>query len=68
MKFHKEKINSIKGQAIYSITFINDNNYKITFYTYGGYIHHVIIPYKNNPNTENILLIYSKLSYIFSCK
>ena len=37
--YYKQKINSINGIDIYSITFINDNNFKITFYTYGGYIH-----------------------------
>ena len=63
MKFHKEKINSIKGKDIYSITFINDNNFKITFYTYGGYIHNVIIPYKNDPNKfEDVILGYDNFN------
>ena len=59
MQYDRKKIHSINGNDIYSITFINDNNYKITFYTYGGYIHHVIIPYKNNPNKfEDVILGY----------
>ena len=59
MKYNKKKINSINGEDIYSITFINDNNFKITFYTYGGYIHNVIIPYKNNPDKfEDVILGY----------
>ena len=59
MKFYKEKINSINGNDIHSITFINDNNFKITFYTYGGYIHNIIIPYKNDPDRfEDVILGY----------
>ena len=59
MHYYKNKINSINGNDIYSITFINDNKYTITFYTYGGYIHKVIIPYKNNPNKfEDVILGY----------
>ena len=59
MQFDKKKIYSINGNDIYNITFVNDNNFKITFYTYGGYIHKVIIPYKNNPNKfEDVILGY----------
>ena len=59
MQFDKKKIHSINGNDIYSITFINDNNFKITFYTYGGYIHEVLIPYKNNTNLfEDVILGY----------
>ena len=59
MQYYKKKIKSINGDDVYSITFINDNNYKITFYTYGGYIHNVIIPYKNNPDKfEDVILGY----------
>ncbi|SVC38258.1 uncharacterized protein METZ01_LOCUS291112, partial [marine metagenome] len=62
MEYSKKKISSINGNDIYSITFINDNNFKITFYTYGGYIHEVIIPYKNNPNQfEDVLLGYGNI-------
>ena len=59
MEYSKIKINSINGNDIHSITFINDNNFQITFYTYGGYIHNVIIPYKNDPNKfEDVILGY----------
>jgi len=59
MNFYKKKIHSMRGNDIYSITLINDNNYKITFYTYGGYIHNVMIPYKNNPDKfEDVILGY----------
>jgi len=62
MEYSKKKISSINGSDIYSIKFINDNNFKITFYTYGGYIHEVIIPYKNNPNQfEDVLLGYGNI-------
>ena len=47
MKFSKKIIHSISGNDIHSITIVNDNNFKITFYTYGGYIHEVHIPYHN---------------------
>ena len=64
MEFYKEKINSINENDIYRITFINDNNYKITFYTYGGYIHQVIIPYKNDPSKfEDVILGYDYFSH-----
>jgi len=59
VQYNKKKIYSINGNDIYSVTFINDNNFKITFYTYGGYIHNVIIPYKNNPDQfEDVILGY----------
>ena len=62
MEYSKKKISSINGNDIYSIRFINDNNFKITFYTYGGYIHEVIIPYKNNSNQfEDVLLGYGNI-------
>ena len=59
MQYNKQKIDTVNGEDIYCITFINDNNFKITFYTYGGYIHNVIIPYKNNPDKfEDVILGY----------
>jgi len=62
MEHSKKKISSINGNDIYSVTFINDNNFKITFYTYGGYIHEIIIPYQNNPNqNEDVLLGYGNI-------
>jgi aldose 1-epimerase len=62
MKFQQEKIYSINGNDIHSITFINDNNFKITFYTYGGYIHEVHIPLLNQDNkSEDVLLGYGNI-------
>ena len=60
MYFTKEKIYSINEVEIFAVTFINDNNFSITFYTYGGYIHNILIPYKNNPNKfEDVILGYN---------
>ena len=62
MKYKQEKIYSINGSDIHSITIINDNNYKITFYTYGGYIHEVCIPILNQENkSEDVLLGYGNI-------
>ena len=62
MDYFKKKISSVNGSDIHSITFINDNNFKVTFYTYGGYIHNVIIPYKDNTNKfEDVILGYDDL-------
>ena len=59
MEYKKKIVNSINGNNIYSITFINDNNFQITFYTYGGYIHNIILPYKDNPGKfEDVILGY----------
>ena len=65
MQFIKEKIYSINENNIYSISLINDNNFKIIFYTYGGYIHKIIIPYKNNPDKfEDVILGYDDFSQL----
>ena len=62
MKYKKEKIYSINGNDIYSITIINDNNYKVTFYTYGGYIHEVSIPILHQEDkSEDVLLGYGNI-------
>ena len=62
MKFSKKIIHSINGNDIHSITIVNDNNFKITFYTYGGYIHEVHIPYHNQEDkTEDVLLGYGNI-------
>ena len=62
MKYKQEKIYSINGNDIYSITIINDNNYKITFYTYGGYIHEVSIPILHQEDkSEDVLLGYGNI-------
>ena len=63
MKFSKKIIHSISGNDIHSITIVNDNNFKITFYTYGGYIHEVHIPYHNQEDkTEDVLLGYGNIN------
>ena len=65
MKYTKEKIYSINGNDIYSITIINDNNYKVTFYTYGGYIHEVSIPILHQEDkSEDVLLGYGNIEGI----
>ena len=62
MKYKKEKIYSINGNDIYSITIINDNKYKVTFYTYGGYIHEVSIPILHQEDkSEDVLLGYGNI-------
>ena len=62
MKFSKKIIHSISGNDIHSITIVNNNNFKITFYTYGGYIHEVHIPYHNQEEkTEDVLLGYGNI-------
>jgi aldose 1-epimerase len=62
MKFSKKIIHSINGNDIHSITIVNDNNFKITFYTFGGYIHEVHIPYHNQEEkTEDVLLGYGNI-------
>ncbi|MBT5214541.1 MAG: galactose mutarotase, partial [Pelagibacteraceae bacterium] len=59
MKVKQEKIHSINGSDIHSLTMINDNNFKITFYTYGGYIHEVHIPlFDQEDKSEDVLLGY----------
>ena len=63
MNFTKEKINSINAVDVYAVTFINDNDFSITFYTYGGYIHNILIPYKNEPyKFEDVILGYNNFS------
>ena len=65
MKFSKKIIHSISGNDIHSITIVNDNNFKITFYTYGGYIHEVHIPYHNQEEkTEDFLLGYGNIDVV----
>jgi aldose 1-epimerase len=62
MKFKQEKIHSTNGGDIYSLTMINDNNFKIVFYTYGGYIHEVHIPILHEEDkSEDVLLGYGNI-------
>ena len=62
MFFNKKKIHHIDGHEIYSITFKNDNNFEINFFNYGGYIHQVKIPYKDNVlEFEDVILGYDNI-------
>lgn len=60
MFINKKKIFNLNNHDIYSITLRNDNNYELTFYNFGGYIHNIKIPYKNDPlKFEDVILGYS---------
>ena len=51
------------GKEIYKIFFKNDNDYSVTFYNFGGYIHSINIPYKNDINqNEDVLLGYNNFN------
>ena len=59
MFIKKREIYNLFNQVIYSITIKNNNNYEITFNNFGGYVHSVKIPYKNEPNKfEDVILGY----------
>ena len=59
MKINKELISNIGDQSIYLVSITNDNNYSISFSNFGGYIHQVLIPYQNNPELyEDVILGY----------
>ena len=59
MRIIKKKIADINNQPIYKITFTNKNNYKISFYNFGGYINNIFIPYNNKLHEhEDVLLGY----------
>ena len=63
MQISKKIISKIKERDIYKIKFINDNNYSIEFYNFGGYFNSVSIPYRNNPNKkEDVLLGYNNIN------
>ena len=60
MEHTSEKITTINKEDVFSLTFINNNNYKINFYNFGGYIHQIHIPYQSNKErTEDVLLGYN---------
>ena len=62
MKISKTKIANINSLDIYSIEFTNNNNYSITFYNLGGYIHKILIPYKENSSlVEDVILGYKNV-------
>ena len=49
MEISKRIIGEINGEDIYVIKFTNQNNYSLEFYNLGGYMHSILIPYKNAP-------------------
>ena len=62
MEVIKKKLDIINNKKIYSIKFKNKNNYAVTFYNLGGYIHQIFIPYFKDPSiTEDVLLGYKNL-------
>jgi hypothetical protein len=48
MKYESKKIANYKNEDIFSVSIINDNNFKINFYNFGGHIHQINIPYRDN--------------------
>ena len=47
MEYIKEKVANINNQEVFKIKIINDNNYSLEFFNFGGYIHSINIPYLN---------------------
>ena len=41
MKIIKTEINQKKNQKIQKIKFLNDNNYSLEFFNFGGYFHSI---------------------------
>ena len=59
MFIEKKTEAKIGQEEIKKITFINDNNYSVSFFNFGGYIHSINIPYDNDPSkSEDVLLGY----------
>ena len=59
MKIIKTEINQKKNQKIQKIKFLNDNNYSLEFFNFGGYFHSINVPYKyNTKKTEDVILGY----------
>ena len=59
MKIEKQHICNINNQEIFKVKFVNDNNYSVEFFNYGGYFHKILIPYENNQNNyEDVILGY----------
>ena len=67
MKINQDKIENPAALPIQSVEVVNDNNFSFKFYNYGGYIHEVNIPYLNNKNkTEDVLLGYGDLEGVLN--
>ena len=63
MQYTSTKITTLNNEDIFSISITNDNNFSISFYTFGGYFHQINIPYKNDSNKfEDVLLGYGKFN------
>ena len=61
MEYKISKLKNNKEFDIDVIEIINSNNYKMKFYTLGGYMHEIHIPYLNDETkTEDVLLGYEK--------
>ena len=59
MKITKEIISTINNKEVFLFKITNNNNYSISFINFGCYIHQVLIPYKNNNNVyEDVILGY----------
>ena len=59
MQIINSKVHNGYKKDITSINLINDNNFEICFYNYGGYIHDIFIPYKKNEKIrEDVILGY----------
>ena len=66
MKIKKKLIKTKNKNKIYSISLINDNNFKLEFLNFGCYIKKIIIPYLNNfRKFEDIIIGYENLKDIF---
>ncbi len=65
MKYNISKLNNNEDLNIHTIEIENSNNYKIKFYSFGGYIHEVHIPTLSDPSChEDVLLGYGKIEDI----
>ena len=63
MKYESKKIASYKNEDVFSVSLINDNNFKINFYNFGGHIHQINIPYHNNiDKNEDVVLGYGNFN------
>ena len=66
MQYKISKFNNDRDYDIETIEIKNSNNYKISFITYGGYMHEVFIPSISDPSyCEDVLLGYGSTDEIF---
>ncbi len=65
MEYKISKLSNDQNLDIHIIEIKNSNNYKIKFFTYGGYMHEVHIPSYSDPSQqEDVLLGYGSLKDI----